>query len=237
MVQNYSNIDLGNINNNETNNHSNYETSNLTAKKDLRSIATPSKMRKNISQYNMFRVHKADVISKKPGNNLGQFFNDYRMTKSLKKYPQLDEDWSKFCRGNQGVRSNLSCKNCNYVICMQGEQDAHAYDWLKNQYYKHVGDPSPSNKIITHDHNKSNSVIHSDLLKPRPREIKDCNGVFLKDSDWMRFNYVDTSGKVACPKCRCVVGLVKLSGLKCSCGNWNIPGFQILKKYVNLNKA
>lgn len=244
---NFSNDQICDFKNNESslikkNNESSFITqpknqNSLNIRKDIGSYDTPFNVRKSSNQYNIFRVNKLENATKKAGSYLGHFFNEYRVNKSQKNYPQMNEDWSKFCRGNQGIRSNLSCQKCNYIICTQAEIETHAHDWIKKQYYKHVEEPNVTNKSYNDDHNKSHSTIHADCQKARAGDPKDCNGVFLKSSDWVKFNCIDKSGKVACPKCRSIVGLVKLSGLKCGCGHWNMPGFQILKKQVNLNKG
>lgn len=66
---------------------------------------------------------------------------------------------------------------------------------------------------------------------------KECDGVFMKKPEWMRFHVINNGCKATCPNCKIRIGNVKLSGLKCGCGHMQMPGYQILKKCVTVARA
>lgn len=53
----------------------------------------------------------------------------------------------------------------------------------------------------------------------------------------MRFNSASNGGHILCPGCKCHVGQAKLSGIKCACGFYNVPGYCLFKKRVLVSKG
>lgn len=54
----------------------------------------------------------------------------------------------------------------------------------------------------------------------------ECRSLFVEEPlAWM--TCVGQRGKVACPQCNAKVGAWEWSGIRCSCGDWVAPGFQI----------
>lgn len=62
-----------------------------------------------------------------------------------------------------------------------------------------------------------------------------CNCVFIQKVHWVENYVINNCSKLLCPGCNFVVGLGKTSGLRCACGHWRKPAYQILRKYVNVH--
>lgn len=61
---------------------------------------------------------------------------------------------------------------------------------------------------------------------------KECRSWFVEEPlAWMRCE--GGSGKLSCPKCQRKIGNFDWSGIKCSCGEWVAPAFQIGAKHVD----
>lgn len=61
-------------------------------------------------------------------------------------------------------------------------------------------------------------------LDTQPRE---CDCVFIRKPHWLKFYNINNGMHIVCPGCKSRVGMMKLSGLKCSCGHWQTPAYQI----------
>ena len=68
-------------------------------------------------------------------------------------------------------------------------------------------------------------------------EPRECDCVFLKKPNWIKLYNVNNSEKIACPTCKTLLGIVKLSGLKCLCGHWSVPGYSIMRKHVKVKES
>ena len=146
------------------------------------------------------------------------------------KFANFDSRWTRFCRGKLSVKAYLTCNNCNFVLCKQADVIPHTFQWYKgsNQERNQTG--------FFEDDNDGGQAGTYSRLQPRiDTEPRDCNCVFLKKPEWMRIYRAQNGAHVACPHCKVNVGIVKLSGLKCSCGHWEVPGYQLLRKNVQLN--
>lgn len=141
----------------------------------------------------------------------------------------FDSHWSKFCRGNLGPHSYLACANCDNVLCKQGDIFPHAYQWyrsMKNdRMFTGFGEDDCDGGL------KGTFSRLKARVDTAPRE---CDCIFMKKPDWMRFYIINNGCNVACPKCKNRVGTMKLSGLKCGCGHTQIPGYQLLRKFVKV---
>jgi hypothetical protein len=146
----------------------------------------------------------------------------------------FDENWAKFCRGKLGGASTLTCKGCGHLLCTQSQLRTHAYTWLSGVNQRSKGEIS----FLPGDISSVNQISRSyaKVTRPTDTEPRECNGVFLKNPEWMRFYYVDNGGNIGCPGCKKTVGQAKLSGIKCSCGHWSVPGYQLLRHQVKVNK-
>lgn len=145
----------------------------------------------------------------------------------------IDSHWSKFCRGTLGTNSYLCCANCGYSLCKQGDIDPHAYQWFKSG-----NENGNRNQFFGEDDCDGGLAGTYSRLQPRiDTKPIDCNSVFLRKPNWVRMYTIVNQEKVGCPGCGTRVGTVKLSGLKCSCGHWNVPGYQIIRKFVKVKGA
>ena len=154
-------------------------------------------------------------------------------TKQPKTFTDKEEKWYNFCRGFCLNQSTLNCAYCDTILCTQKQVIPHALHWLRNCNFQKKPDMI-SYDLTTTSRLSKNMKSYDKLEVPQGLQPKDCNGVFFRTPEWMRFNVGDNGGDVKCPNCQCVVGKAKLSGVKCCCGHWNVPGYQQLKRHVNI---
>jgi dual specificity phosphatase 12 len=62
-----------------------------------------------------------------------------------------------------------------------------------------------------------------------------CAHIYLAPLSWMRptLSAGELSGRLECPKCSANVGKYAWQGLRCSCGEWVTPGFQVGRAKVD----
>lgn len=62
-----------------------------------------------------------------------------------------------------------------------------------------------------------------------------CAHHFLEPLLWMKpeLSKGEVSGKLECPKCKCKVGTYAWQGLRCSCGDWIVPGISVARGKVD----
>lgn len=62
-----------------------------------------------------------------------------------------------------------------------------------------------------------------------------CSHHFLEPLSWMRpeLEQQKLEGKLDCPKCKAKVGSYAWQGMKCSCGEWVVPGISIARGKVD----
>lgn len=79
----------------------------------------------------------------------------------------------------------------------------------------------------------------SEILQHKPNlqsQFESCKEktFFIGRKPWIRYDSSSNTSKMLCPnpKCRTVIGEIKLSGIRCACGHWQIPGFQVNCKLI-----
>ncbi|KAF8545101.1 protein-tyrosine phosphatase-like protein [Trichophaea hybrida] len=74
----------------------------------------------------------------------------------------------------------------------------------------------------------------SQLSPPRPPNTP-CSHHFLEPLSWMapELEQKKLEGKLECPKCSSKVGSYAWHGMKCSCGEWVVPGISIARGKVD----
>lgn len=108
----------------------------------------------------------------------------------------------------------------------------HTFGWYKgqNQERNMTGfDEDDNDGGLVGSYSRMNA-----RLDTHPRN---CNVVFVYKTKWMNFYSGDNTAHINCPGCKVRIGQAKSSGLRCSCGHWNVPGYTILKDRVKLNTA
>ena len=62
-----------------------------------------------------------------------------------------------------------------------------------------------------------------------------CAHYFLEPLSWMRdeLEQGKLSGRLLCPTCTANVGKYSWQGLRCTCGQWTVPGITIAKSKVD----
>ncbi len=68
---------------------------------------------------------------------------------------------------------------------------------------------------------------------------RDCAHLFLDPLSWMRpeLEQGKLAGRLECPKCRTNVGKYAWQGMRCSCGDWVIPGISLARGRVDEIKS
>lgn len=159
-------------------------------------------------------------------SKIDHHYNTNRVrTNQQKTFTDKDEKWYAFCRGFCLNTSTLNCAYCNTILCTQKQVIPHALHWVRNCKFQKKPDMI-SFDISTTSRLSKSMKSYDKLEVPQGLEPKECNGVFFRTPEWMRFNVGDNGGDVKCPNCQYVVGRAKLSGIKCNCGHWNVPGYQ-----------
>lgn len=76
------------------------------------------------------------------------------------------------------------------------------------------------------------ALLDEAALSAHSRNAAACTSWFVEEPlAWMTSS--GQSGKLLCPKCAAKVGAWDWAGLRCSCGAWVAPGFQIAKSKVD----
>lgn len=83
-------------------------------------------------------------------------------------------------------------------------------------------------KICRQEIFKERSIVHG--MK------KSCTSYFLDKPSWIEDDYSFKDDKIYCinKKCQQKLGEMKISGNKCSCGEWFAPSFQIHKNKIDM---
>lgn len=77
---------------------------------------------------------------------------------------------------------------------------------------------------------------------PKPTQLpiphapqQQCSHHFVEPLLWMKpeLSKGEVSGKLECPKCKCKVGTYAWQGLRCSCGDWIVPGISVARGKVD----
>ena len=91
---------------------------------------------------------------------------------------------------------------------------------------------SQNRLIKSHGRNASSNTIHRDFKQPE--DFYSCSGVFVKMKEYMRFDTSSNGGQILCPNpsCKRHVGQAKMSGIKCACGFFQVPGYHLWKMRV-----
>jgi len=96
--------------------------------------------------------------------------------------------------------------------------------------------PSSDNMVTEFKCKSCRCVLFYDKNITHPSNIDSvrCTSIFIEKMDWMT-KTDETECKLGCPgkKCSAKLGKTNLSGIRCSCGEWIAPGFQVSKQAVD----
>ncbi|KAK6591138.1 hypothetical protein RS030_111705 [Cryptosporidium xiaoi] len=84
------------------------------------------------------------------------------------------------------------------------------------------------NHLVEHLQNKT-------VDKDREQnQYNECTSIFISQMSWME-NFWMEKGKIMCPnsKCDAKIGYYSWHGVRCSCGFWQTPAFQIHRSKVD----
>jgi len=89
--------------------------------------------------------------------------------------------------------------------------------------------PHTPKPTTTNDHH---TPISSSSPPPSPPQ---CAHLFLDPLSWMRpeLDKAALSGRLECPKCATNVGKYAWQGMRCSCGEWIVPGISLARGRVD----
>ncbi|KAI9874460.1 MAG: tyrosine protein phosphatase yvh1 [Pleopsidium flavum] len=73
------------------------------------------------------------------------------------------------------------------------------------------------------------------LTNPPSSTPPQCAHIFIDPLSWMRpeLNQGHLSGRLSCPKCATNVGKYAWQGMRCSCGEWVVPGISLARGKVD----
>jgi len=109
--------------------------------------------------------------------------------------------------GDGSSKTELKCKKCRRVLANSRVLEKHVP--------KTAQPPSPQQPAIS------------------------CSHYFLEPLLWMKPELEEgkLEGKLECPKCKAKVGSYAWQGIKCSCGDWVVPGISIARGKVDQTRV
>lgn len=116
-------------------------------------------------------------------------------------------------------------------------------NWMKNTLNTNLYKPfetlhsTPSDVIGGFEgFNTKRSSRSANFGKKKEKNKDSCNSVFIKKVEWVKKYTIYNGTRLACPGCETMVGYAKLNGLRCSCGHWQQPGYQLLRNKVKVRR-
>ena len=167
-----------------------------------------------------------DNLNPKIGN-ASTIFNYKNKPSFLDQNGNSNLNWGAIAMGKL-PGGKLLCGGCQHVLCEQRDIIPHTY---KKPIIDGRGNLSFVDTYVNPDkgHSGGNS-FHKDYTQVE--DFYACTGVFTKMMPYMRFDTSSNGGQIICPKCAKHVGQAKLSGIKCGCSFFAVPGYQLWKSRV-----
>lgn len=158
-----------------------------------------------------------------------QIFNFKQQPNFIDQHGNSNVDWGMIAMGKlDPVNGALLCAFCRFTLVTQKDIMPHTY---KKPYINQHGDLKFKDTYI----NDSVCPKASNSLYKDYKNLEDfygCTGVFTKKMPYMNFDTSSNGGQILCPNCMKHVGQAKLSGIKCGCGFFHVPGYQLWKSRV-----
>ncbi len=80
---------------------------------------------------------------------------------------------------------------------------------------------------IARKHDWKNFGGNSSQTSAAVGRLEPCTSMFVEPMGWMDSGDGSMFGKLHCPKCQVKIGQYSWHGLRCSCGKWQAPAFQV----------
>lgn len=157
-------------------------------------------------------------------------FNYKRKNSYLDQNGNSNVDWGNIAMGNLKGSGEVQCCYCHHKLVDQKDVVPHTY---KKPVIDIRGNLSFVETYEDPDSGKKNRKC--DSFSKDYKHVEDfysCTGVFTKMMPFMRFDTSSNGGQILCPGCHKHVGQAKLSGIKCGCGFFSVPGFQLWKSRI-----
>lgn len=156
-----------------------------------------------------------------------------------------NKDWGNMAMGKMGGSNECGvlCAYCHHKLVESSDIIPHSYakpvisqkgdlQFFQDDYEKNSDYDCQNRLLKSHGRNASSSTIHRDFK--HPEDFYNCSGVFVKMKEYMRYDTSSNGGQILCPNpsCRRHIGQAKLSGIKCACGFFQVPGYHLWKMRV-----
>ena len=147
----------------------------------------------------------------------------------------MNSEWGRIAmKANPNPGAGLCCAFCNHKLIDQADVIPHKYtqgvNSEKNGILRYMQDDDVAQMKKSGGLHRRSASAHKDFSSVD--QFYGCTGVFCKMKDYMRFDTSSNGGQILCPSCHKHVGQAKLSGIKCGCGFFQVPGFQLWKSRV-----
>ncbi|KAI9815030.1 MAG: tyrosine protein phosphatase yvh1 [Pycnora praestabilis] len=118
----------------------------------------------------------------------------------------------------EGDRYDLRCRKCRQILAKS--------EYLVPHAPKDGSQESPA-------------IDHSPISKLPPPPLSACSHYFLDPLSWMRpqLEQGKLDGRLECPKCKTNVGKYAWQGMRCSCGQWIVPGISLARGRIDEVKS
>jgi hypothetical protein len=137
-------------------------------------------------------------------------------------------------KSNPSPTSGLCCAFCNHQLVTQPEVIPHKYSQGINSekagILAYMQDDDVTQLKKTAGGHKRSVSAHKDFKTAD--QFYGCTGIFCRMKEYMRFDTSSNGGQILCPGCQKHVGQAKMSGIKCGCGFFQVPGYQLWKSRV-----
>ncbi|KAK3019207.1 hypothetical protein RJ639_004861, partial [Escallonia herrerae] len=106
------------------------------------------------------------------------------------------------------------CKKCRRILASQEHVVAH--------------EPGGGEKCFIRWMKKS------DIVRETDKEPPQCSSIFVEPLKWMEtLEEGSVGGKLHCVGCKARLGLFNWAGIRCNCGAWVVPAFQLHKNKID----
>lgn len=76
-------------------------------------------------------------------------------------------------------------------------------------------------------------ILAHSSLSHESKNGQPCTSHFLEEQNWMEPLFAATGAVLNCPRCQHKVGSFAWAGLPCSCTQWVVPGFALIRSKVD----
>lgn len=156
-----------------------------------------------------------------------------------------NKDWADLASGRMASNPACGalCAFCHTKLIDAKDVNPHSYakpvisqagdlQFFSDGYEKDSEYDQQNRVIKSHGRNASSSGMQKDFK--HPEDFYNCTGVFVKMKEYMRFDTSSNGGQILCPNAACKrhLGQAKMSGTRCGCGFYQVPGYFLWKMRI-----